>query len=223
MKTRAALIRSTHEDWQIVDVDVDDPGPGEVVVQLKACGLCHSDEHVRTGDVAIGLPMIGGHEGAGEVVEVGAAVTSVAVGDHVAFSFVPACGRCRWCVSGMSYLCNEGAKTFDFGMMTDGRIAHRVNGEAVGRYAQLGAFSDRQLVSEHSLVKVDPDIPWNAVALVSCGVATGYGSAVDRAGTQPGDVVVVVGVGGIGVAAVQGSTPRGSFTHRCDRSPPRTP
>ncbi len=206
MRTRAAVIRGLHEDWQIEDVELDAPGQGEVVVDLKACGLCHSDEHVRTGDMPVPhLPMIGGHEGAGEVVEVGPGVKSVSPGDHVAFSFVPACGRCTWCARGMSYLCNEGAKTFSLGMISDGQVKHRIGGEPVARFAQLGAFSEQQLLSEYSIVKVDADVPWHAVALVSCGVATGYGSAVDRAGTQPGDVVVVVGVGGIGVAAVQGA------------------
>lgn len=211
MRTRAAVLWETGQDWKIEEVDIDAPGPGEVVVDMMACGMCHSDEHVRTGDLPVPhFPFIGGHEGAGEVVEVGAGVTSVAVGDHVALSFVPACGRCRWCSQGMSYLCDEGAKLFQVGMMADNRIAHRIGDRAIARFSQLGAFSERQLLSEQSVVKVDPDIPWHAVALVSCGVATGFGSAVDRAGTQPGDVVVVVGVGGVGVSAVQGASLAGA-------------
>ncbi len=206
MQTRAAVIRGIHQDWLIEDVEIDEAGPGEVLIELKACGLCHSDEHVRTGDMPVpGLPMIGGHEGAGEVIAVGPGVSSVSPGDHVAMSFVPACGRCTWCARGESYLCNEGAKLFSLGMMADGTIKHHIGGEPAARFAQLGAFSEQQLLSEHSVVKVDKELPWHAVALVSCGVATGYGAAVDRAGTRPGDVVVVVGVGGVGVAAVQGA------------------
>lgn len=211
MKTRAAVMWETGQDWKIEEVDLDAPGPGEVLVDMKACGMCHSDEHVRTGDMPVPhFPFIGGHEGAGEVIQVGVGVTSVAVGDHVALSFVPACGRCRWCARGMSYLCDEGAKLFNIGMMADNRIAHRIGDRPLARFTQLGAFSEKQLLSEQSVVKVDPDIPWHAVALVSCGVATGYGSAVDRVGTQPGDVVVVVGVGGVGIAAVQGASLAGA-------------
>jgi S-(hydroxymethyl)glutathione dehydrogenase/alcohol dehydrogenase len=206
LKTRAAVLWGPDQDWKIEEVTMDGPGPGEVLVQLKACGLCHSDEHVHSGDLPVPhFPFIGGHEGAAEVLEVGAGVTTLAPGDHVAFSFVPACGRCTWCARGVSYLCDEGSKLFNIGMMTDDRIAHTIGDTPVARFAQLGAFSEQQLLSEHSLVKVDADVPWHAVALVSCGVATGYGSAVDRAGTQPGDVVVVVGVGGVGVSAVQGA------------------
>ena len=204
--TRAALLYAPNDDYVIESVELDDPGPGEVLVAMRACGLCHSDEHARTGDIPMPhFPVVCGHEGAGEVVEVGAGVTSVAVGDHVAMSFVPSCGACRWCRSGRAHLCDAGAKLFDVGMMTDGRIAHRKGDTAVARYAQLGAFSETQLLSEASVVKVDRDIPWAAVALVSCGVATGFGSAVNRARVQVGDTVAVLGVGGIGINAIQGA------------------
>lgn len=155
-------------------------------------------------------PFVGGHEGAGEVLEVGPGVTSLAVGDHVAFSFIPACGRCTWCASGQSYLCDLGAKLFDVGMISDGRVAHHVKGQPLARFSQLGAFSEYQLVDESSLVKVDADLPWHAVALVSCGVTTGFNAAVRRAGVRPGDTVAVVGVGGVGTSAVQGARVAGA-------------
>lgn len=207
MRTRSAVLRGPGESWKIEGVDMDPPRQGEVLVAMRATGMCHSDEHVVSGDLPVPhYPFIGGHEGAGEVVEVGAGVTSVAVGDHVAFSFVPACGRCRWCASGQSYICDEGAKLFNVGMMSDDRIAHHTtDGEPVARFSQLGAFSEHQLLSEHSVVKVDPDIPWHAVALVSCGIATGYGAAVNRAGVRAGDTVAVIGLGGVGMSAVQGA------------------
>ena len=206
VSTRAALLYGPNEQYKIETVELDDPGPGEVLIDMRACGLCHSDEHARTGDMPMPhFPVICGHEGAGEVVEVGPGVTSVAPGDHVAMSFVPSCGHCRWCLSGRGHLCDAGAKLFDIGIMTDGRIAHRIGDTAVARYAQLGAFAERQLLSELSVVKVDPDVPWNAVALVSCGVATGFGSAVNRAKVQVGDTVAVLGVGGIGINAIQGA------------------
>jgi S-(hydroxymethyl)glutathione dehydrogenase/alcohol dehydrogenase len=206
MKTRAAVLWGPGQDWKIEEVELDDPGPGEVLVETKAAGMCHSDEHVLTGDMPVPhYPFIGGHEGAGEVVAVGEGVTSVAPGDHVSMSFIPSCGRCKWCVSGRSNLCDLGAKLFDLGMIRDGRVAHHCNGEDVARFTQLGTFSEHMLVDETSVIKVDADIPWHAVALVSCGVATGYGSAVHRADVEPGDVVAVVGVGGVGINAVQGA------------------
>ncbi len=207
--TRAAVLWGVGEDWKIEDVELDDPKANDVLVKVMAAGMCHSDEHAVTGDLPLGLPVIGGHEGAGIVEAVGPGVTTVAPGDHVSVSFIPSCGRCKWCSTGRQYLCNEGAKLFDLGMMSDGREAHHLNGpngrQAVGRYAQVGTFSERMLVSENSLVKVEQDLPFHAVALVSCGVATGFGSATERAGTQPGDNVAVVGVGGIGINAVQGA------------------
>jgi S-(hydroxymethyl)glutathione dehydrogenase/alcohol dehydrogenase len=143
---------------------------------------------------------------------VGPGVTSVAVGDHVSMSFIPSCGRCKYCSTGRQYLCDEGAKLFDIGMMSDGREAHHLvkTGQPVGRYAQVGTFSEHILVSENSLVKVDQDLPLDAVALVSCGVATGFGSATERAGTKPGDNVAVIGIGGIGINAVQGARVAGA-------------
>ncbi|MCL9758631.1 zinc-binding dehydrogenase [Frankia sp. AiPa1] len=149
--------------------------------------------------------MVCGHEGAGQVVQVGPDVTSVQPGDHVAMSFIPSCGNCGPCRTGRAFLCDDGAKLFAVGMMTDGRIAHRLGDEAVARYSQIGAFSERQLLAESTLVKIDPDVPWEVAALVSCGVATGFGSAVNRAEVRPGDVVAVLGIGGIGVSAVQGA------------------
>ena len=211
ISTRAALLYGPGQDYKIDTVEVDEPGPGEVLVEIRACGLCHSDEHVRTGDLPLPhYPVICGHEGAGEVTGVGEGVTSVAAGDHVALAFIPSCGSCPSCRTGRAFLCDMGMKLFDTGMITDSRIAHRIGGEPVARYAQLGAFAERQLLAESSVVKVDPDIPWPAVALVSCGVATGFGSAVTRAGIRPGDTVAVLGIGGVGISAVQGARVAGA-------------
>jgi S-(hydroxymethyl)glutathione dehydrogenase / alcohol dehydrogenase len=209
LTTRAAVLWEYNTDWAIEDVELDDPRSYDVLVSVKAAGLCHSDDHAHTGDLPLPLPLIGGHEGAGVVEAVGPDVRTLKPGDHVAVSFIPACGRCRMCSTGRQYLCDSGAKLFDIGMMSDGRVAHHVlrDGERtpVGRYAQAGTFSERILVHEDSLVKVDDDLPFEAVALVSCGVATGFGSATERAGTKPGDNVAVIGIGGIGINAVQGA------------------
>ena len=210
------------QDWKIEEVELDEPGLGEIIVQTKAAGLCHSDEHMVQGDMAIrnsdmeamGLPpmfpIIGGHEGSGEVIQVGPGVTSVAVGDHVAASFIPSCGRCRWCSTGQQNLCDLGAKVFEPGMITDGRVGHHIGGAEAGALAKLGTFSEHMLLSENSVVKVESDLPWGPAALVSCGVSTGWGSAVHRAEVQTGETVVVIGIGGIGANAVQGARMAGA-------------
>ena len=218
MKTRAAVLHEVHADWQVEEITVDDPQANEVLVQWKVAGMCHSDEHLVTGDMVMDpeilkaagmapmLPMVGGHEGAGVVLKVGPGVTTVAEGDHVSASFVPSCGRCRYCINGQQNLCNAGAGTLTGGMITDGTHRHFLaNGEPVKVMAKLGTFAEHSCVAENSVIKVDPDYPFDAVALVSCGVATGFGSAAKRAEVRPGDTVVVVGVGGIGMNAVQGA------------------
>ena len=216
MKTHAAVLWGTHQDWKIEEIDLDPPKAGEVLVKWEAAGLCHSDEHLVTGDMvlpeetakAYGLsqfPVIGGHEGAGVVLDVGPGVTLVAPGDHVAASFFPACGRCRWCVTGHSNLCDLGAQMFGVGQISDGTSRHHIKGQDVNIMAKLGTFSEHSVVNEQSLVKVDADLPLPAVALVSCGVTTGWGSAVHRAEVRPGETVVVVGIGGVGINAVQGA------------------
>ena len=222
MKTRAAVLWGLHQDWKVEDIDLDPPKAGEVLVKYEAAGLCHSDEHMVTGDMVppreitemFGLPdtypIICGHEGAGVVVEVGEGVKSLQAGDHVAASFVPACGRCRWCVTGRGALCDLGAATFIPGQISDGTNRHHINGQDINILAKLGTFSEHSVVNEASLIKIDDDIPLPVAALVSCGVATGWGSAVHRAQVRPGDVVVVVGVGGIGINAVQGAAMAGA-------------
>jgi NDMA-dependent alcohol dehydrogenase len=222
VKTRAAVLWGLGQDWKIEEIEVDPPKQGEVLVKWLAAGLCHSDEHLVTGDmvvpedirVAMGLPdvfpLVGGHEGAGVVVEVGPGVTTLQPGDHVAASFIPACGRCRYCVTGHTNLCDLGASVFAPGQISDGTDRHHVNGQGVGIVAKVGTFAEHVVIHETSAVKVDADLPLPAVALVSCGVTTGFGSAVHRAEVQPGDVVVVVGVGGVGINAVQGARTAGA-------------
>ena len=211
--TRSAVLWNHNEDWKIEEVVLDDPGPGEVLVEMRVAGMCHSDEHVVQGDMLIPhFPFIGGHEGSGVVTQVGPGVNSLEVGDHVSMSFIPACGRCKYCSTGRQSLCDEGAKLFDNQMMTRGLgdVSHKIGETEAARFAQLGTFSEHLLVTESSLVKVEKDLPFEAVALVSCGVATGWGSAVHRAKVKPGDNVAVIGVGGVGINAVQGAAMAGA-------------
>jgi S-(hydroxymethyl)glutathione dehydrogenase/alcohol dehydrogenase len=223
MRSRAAIIHGVGQDWTIEEIEVDEPKAGEVLVAWKFAGMCHSDEHLVTGDMVppeemwpmMGItsffPMIGGHEGAGVIEAVGPGVTSVAVGDHVSASFIPACGRCRYCSTGRQNLCDQGAGAFLPGMITDGTSRHRLaDGSDVNLFAKLGTFSEYSCVAESQVIKVEGDLPLDAVSLVSCGVATGWGSATKRADVAPGDTVVVVGIGGIGINAVQGAAMAGA-------------
>ncbi|MDX6364870.1 MAG: hypothetical protein QOC85_3924 [Streptomyces sp.] len=227
MKSRAAILRGVGKSWEICEIDLDPPRRGEVLVRLVVAGVCHSDDHFATGDAmppaekiemmrAAGLavpeffPMIGGHEGAGVVEAVGPDVTSVRIGDRVGMSFLPACGSCRWCVSGQSYLCDDGAKLFAKEMTTDGTSRRRLDGESLVAMTQLGTFSEYAVLSEKSVIKIDDWVPFDAASLVSCGVTTGWGSATVAAGTTPGDTVVVIGMGGVGMNAVQSARAAGA-------------
>ena len=222
MKSQAAILRGVGKDWEVTDIDLDPPRAGEVLVKMAVAGICHSDDHFATGDVvpsadmiemmrAAGaptpdfFPLVGGHEGAGVVQEVGPGVSNLKPGDHVAMSFMPACGNCQWCVSGSSFLCDEGAKLYTKGMTTDGTNRRHVGDEDLMAMMQLGTFSEYVVASERSVVKIHDGIPFHAGSLVSCAVATGIGSVTVSAATRPGDTVVVIGVGGVGMNAVQGA------------------
>ena len=218
MRSRAAILHEYGRPWSVDEFELDPPRAGEVLLQLAATGLCHSDEHIRQGKLApppqtlrsLGLPAmsptIGGHEGSGVVVEVGEGVTRFAPGDHVVTSFVAVCGKCRWCASGMEYLCDTGSGTLAPGMPTDGTFRHHtLDGRNLGHISKIGAFAEHTVVSADSLVKIDRGFPLVPAALLACAVPTGYGSAARRANVRGGDTVVVIGAGGIGTAAIQGS------------------
>jgi S-(hydroxymethyl)glutathione dehydrogenase/alcohol dehydrogenase len=206
VKTKAAVNWGVGQDWKIEDLELDDPKAGEVLVKLAASGLCHSDEHIITGDMPVpAYPYIGGHEGAGVVEKVGPGVTTLKVGDHVVLSFIPACGRCKMCSTGHQNLCDLGAGILEGLQISDGGARHHVKGQDARLMCVLGTFAPYTVVSEASVVKIDDDIPLEIAALVGCGVTTGWGSAVYAAEVGPGDTVVVVGVGGIGMNAVQGA------------------
>ncbi len=204
MKTKAAVLWGVEQKWEVEEVDLDGPKEGEVLVKLTACGLCHSDHHLVTGDLPAPLPIVGGHEGAGEIVEVGRGVTEAAEGDHVVLSFLPACGRCKPCARGMSNLCDLGAKLFT-GTQLDGTSRVHARGQDLTQLLLLGAFSEYTVVPIASVVKVDDSVPLDKAALLGCGVTTGYGSVVRTGETRPGDTVVVMGIGGVGINAVQGA------------------
>ncbi|MGD9985982.1 NDMA-dependent alcohol dehydrogenase [Pseudonocardia sp.] len=205
MKVRGAVIHTVGGRWEVEDLELDEPRDHEIRVKVMASGLCHSDDHFVTGDLAVTLPMVGGHEGAGIVEAVGPGVTKVAVGDHVATLFIPACGKCRYCARGQQYICDNGAG-MEHGRAMDGTARfHAADGSDVGGVTRLGTFADRLVCHENQAVKVPDDIPFELACLVSCGVATGFGAAVNAGPVRPGDVVLVAGLGGVGANAVQGA------------------
>jgi NDMA-dependent alcohol dehydrogenase len=174
-------------------------------VKLAASGMCHSDEHLVTGDLPFALPIIGGHEGAGVVEAVGEGVSWLKPGDHVVFGFIPSCGRCVSCSTGHQNLCDLGA-LMGLGMqVTDGGSRHHAQGKDVGLMCLLGTFAHHTVVNEASCIKIEDDVPLDRACLLGCGVVTGWGSAVYAAEVGPGDTVAVVGVGGIGANAIQGA------------------
>jgi len=205
MKTEAAILWPDANEWSVEEVELDPPRhPDEVLVRMAASGMCHSDEHCLTGDLPVVRPLIGGHEGAGVIEEVGPGCTAFSPGDHVVFGFVPACGSCPSCASGHSNLCDSGARITG-GLQADGTTRHHARGQDLRTMLLLGTFSRHTVVNVMSCVKIPDDIPMDKACLVGCGVTTGWGSAVYAAEVGPGDSVVVIGIGGIGAAAVQGA------------------
>ena len=210
MKTRAAVLWDRNKDWSVEEIELDPPKEGEVLVAIGGSGLCHSDEHVLTGDLPWPLPIIGGHEGAGVIEEVGAGVTSLAAGDRVIFSFLPVCGRCRACARGMSNLCELGMYLGAGTQISDHTARHHARGQDLGLMCLLGTFAEHTVVSQANCIKIDDDLPLDIACLLGCGVITGWGAVTYTGEARAGDTVVVVGVGGIGINAVQGAVAAGA-------------
>jgi NDMA-dependent alcohol dehydrogenase len=213
VNTRGAVMRSAPGTWEVTDLVSDDPRAGELQVKLAASGLCHSDDHVATGDMPVATyPMCGGHEGAGVVTGVGPNTKGFKEGDHVVFSFLPACGKCRWCASGMSYLCDLGAGLL-VGARFDDLESFRIStpdGAPVGQMCGIGTFAGVTTVHVESAVKIPDEIPLEVACLTGCSVGTGWGSSVTAAKVEPGDTVIIMGIGGIGSNAVQGAAYAGA-------------
>jgi len=210
MKTVGAVLHEIPGRWELAELDVDEPREGELLVEMRAAGLCHSDDHYARGDAPVAsLPFAGGHEGAGVVIGVGPNTPGWACGDHVVLSFLPVCGRCHWCSTGQQNLCDMGRFLRD-GTRSDGSYRLHLDGRPVAQMCGLATFSRHVLVDVAAALKVDPELNLEAVCLTGCGVGTGWGSAVNSAEAQPGHTVIVMGVGGIGVNAVQGARHAGA-------------
>jgi NDMA-dependent alcohol dehydrogenase len=210
MRVRGAVLERVGGGWSVEDLELAPPGPREVRIRMVASGLCHSDEHFRSGDIDIELPVIGGHEGAGIVDAVGPGVTRCRVGDHVVLSFIPACGSCPWCAIGRQALCDSGATSLG-GQMPDGTFRFsRADGSGIGGTCMLGTFANWSVVPEISVVPIDRDVPLELACILGCAIPTGWGSSANAAGVGVGDTVIIVGLGGVGIAALQSAAAAGA-------------
>jgi S-(hydroxymethyl)glutathione dehydrogenase/alcohol dehydrogenase len=206
MKTRAAVCYQAGQPLVIEEVDLDGPRAGEVLVELKATGVCHTDEFTRSGADPEGLfPVIFGHEGAGVVLEVGPGVTSVAVGDHVIPLYTPECRACKSCLSRKTNLCTAIRATQGKGLMPDGTSRFSIKGQRIHHYMGCSTFANHTVLPEIALAKVRRDAPFDKICYVGCGVTTGVGAVLYTARVEPGANVVVFGLGGIGLNVVQGA------------------
>ena len=205
MKTRAAVARAAGEPLRIEEVELDDPKPGEVLIEVKATGVCHTDAYTLSGRDPEGIfPSILGHEGAGVVLEVGAGVTSVSPGDHVIPLYTPECRQCKTCLSGKSNLCTAIRATQGQGLMPDGTSRFRGAGGMLHHYMGTSTFANHTVVPEIALARIRKDAPFEKVCYIGCGVTTGIGAVVNTARVEPGANCVVFGLGGIGLNVLQG-------------------
>jgi S-(hydroxymethyl)glutathione dehydrogenase/alcohol dehydrogenase len=206
MKTRAAVATAAGKPLEITEVDLEGPKEGEVLVEIKATGVCHTDEFTRSGADPEGLfPVILGHEGAGVVVDVGKGVTGLRPGDHVIPLYTPECRTCEYCTSGKTNLCQAIRETQWQGVMPDGTSRFSAGGEKLFHYMGTSTFANHTVVPEIALAKVREDAPFEKICYIGCGVTTGLGAVMNTAQVQPGDNVVVFGLGGIGLNVIQGA------------------
>ena len=206
MKTRAAVAYRAGQPLVVETVDLDGPRAGEVLVEIRASGVCHTDEFTRSGADPEGLfPVIFGHEGAGVVVDVGPGVTSLRKGDHVIPLYTPECRQCKSCLSHKTNLCTAIRATQGQGVMPDGTSRFSIGGEKIHHYMGCSTFSNYTVLPEIALAKIREDAPFDKVCYIGCGVTTGIGAVINTARVEPGANVVVFGLGGIGLNVIQGA------------------
>src|ERR1700726_4560890 len=206
MKTTAAVATAARKPLEIITVDLQGPKAGEVLVEIKASGVCHTDEFTRSGADAEGLfPVIFGHEGAGIVVDVGPGVISLRKGDHVIPLYTPECRQCKSCLSRKTNLCTAIRATQGKGVMPDGTSRFSMGKQMVHHYMGCSTFSNYTVLPEIALAKIREDAPFEKVCYIGCGVTTGIGAVINTARVEPGANVVVFGLGGIGLNVIQGA------------------
>ena len=205
MKTRAAVAFEAGKPLEIVEVDLEGPKAGEVMVEIKATGICHTDEFTLSGADPEGIfPAILGHEGAGVVVEVGEGVTSLKKGDHVIPLYTPECRECEYCLNPKTNLCQAIRSTQGQGLMPDGTSRFSLDGKPIFHYMGTSTFANHTVLPEIALAKINPDAPFDKVCYIGCGVTTGIGAVINTAKAEPGCNAVVFGLGGIGLNVIQG-------------------
>lgn len=213
MDVRAAVAHEAGRELTIETVQLDGPRDGEVLVELKATGICHTDAFTLSGEDPEGLfPTILGHEGAGVVVEVGPGVRSVAPGDHVIPLYTPECRECEYCLSGKTNLCQKIRTTQGRGVMPDGTSRFSLNGKPLYHYMGCSTFANYTVLPDIAVAKIRQDAPFDIVCYIGCGVTTGVGAVVNTAKVEPGSTVVVFGLGGIGLNVIQGARMVGATT-----------
>ncbi len=206
MKTRAAVAFEAGKPLEICEIDLEGPKAGEVLVEIKATGICHTDEFTRSGDDPEGLfPAILGHEGAGIVLDVGAGVTSLKPGDHVIPLYTPECRECEYCLNPKTNLCQSIRSTQGQGLMPDGTSRFSINGQPVFHYMGCSTFSNHTVMPEIALAKVRKDAPFESICYIGCGVTTGIGAVINTAKVEAGSKIIVFGLGGIGLNVIQGA------------------
>ena len=211
MKTRAAIAWKAGAPLEIATVDLDGPKAGEVLIEIKATGVCHTDEFTRSGADPEGLfPVIFGHEGAGVVVDVGPGVRSLKKGDHVIPLYTPECRECKSCTSHKTNLCTAIRSTQGQGVMPDGTSRFSIGGEKIHHYMGCSTFSNFTVLPEIAVAKIREDAPFDKVCYIGCGVTTGIGAVINTAKVEPGASVVVFGLGGIGLNVIQGARMAGA-------------
>src|SRR6201987_825035 len=205
MKTKGALLWELNSPFRVDEIELGDPVADEVQIRMHAAGMCHSDYHLTTGATPIGLPALGGHEGAGVGTKVGKGVTGIADADHVFLAFTPARGECPPCLKRFRSLCDRGAVLLGGKAIADGTSRVRAGSHDVSPMNLLGTFAPYMTVHKDSVVKIDPVVPFESAAILGCAVPTGFGSATNVAQVAPGETVANGGLGGIGRSALQGA------------------
>ncbi len=204
ISARAAVLRAQDKPFTIETVVWDEPRDDEVGVRIIACGVCHSDWHCNTGDYPVEFPILTGHEGVGVVDKVGSSVSRVKAGDKIVLSWMPACGHCKNCVRGQGQICERGAKLLDGGRDDGSSRVHTEDGAPIKQFAFLGAFSEYVVVPEDGCIIVDQDLPLEKLPLIGCRLPTGWGAVNETAKVPAGADALVVGLGGVGMSALQG-------------------
>lgn len=211
MRMKAAVMYGVKQPLVVEEIELDPPKTGEVMIKMVATGVCHSDVHYYTGDVPRETPIILGHEGAGIVEQLGEGVESVQVGDHVILTFLPSCGQCRWCHTGHPNLCDLGAKLRTGRMLDDTYRHHRASdGMDINSFLFVSTYGEYTISPEASVLKVPDYLPLERLCLLGCGFTTGFGATTNSAHIKPGDTVMIIGCGGLGLAAVQGAALSGA-------------